>query len=136
MKATIAIAAAALALGGCASDPYVSYGGAYHDGYGPYAYDGAYYAPRAYSYEPFYYSYGPAYAYPSAGATFYYRDDDRDHSRNRWRDRGRDDDGRDHWRGRGREDRGDRGRESGRNERPHEPLDTRHGEAGNEAGMR
>jgi len=125
VKATIAIAAAALTLGGCASDPYVSYGGAYYDGY------------RPYTYEPYYYSYGPQYGYPSAGATFYFRDDDRDYSRHDWRDRGRDDRRRDNWRGRDRDDRGDRGRDSGRNDaRPYEPADTRHGEAGNEAGMR
>ena len=126
MKATIAIAAAALTLGGCASDPYVGYSGAYYDGYRPYAY------------EPYGYAYGPQYGYPAAGATFYFRDDDRDHSRNHWRDGGRDDDlRRENWRGRDRDDRGDRGRDSGRNpSRPYTPGDTRHGEAGNEAGMR
>jgi len=121
VKPIVAIAlAGTLALGGCATDPYGSYG-TYYEGYRPYAYD----VP--------YYSYGPAYVYPSPGATFYFRDDDdRDH----WRDRGRDDRGRD-WRGRDRNDRDrdNRGRGQERNDW-RGPVDSRHGEAGNEAGMR
>ena len=129
MKAMIALAvASAVTLGGCASDPNVGYNGyTYYDGYRPYPYE----AP--------YYSYGPCYGYPAIGGSFYYRDDDRDHWRGRddWRDRARDDGRRDNWRGRDRDGRADddRGRGRGREE-SRGPVDTRHGEAGNEAGMR
>jgi len=111
--------AGTLALGGCASDPY-GYGGGYtyHESYPSYTYG----SPS--------YSYGPAYGYPAIGGTFYYRDDDRDHwrGRNDWRDRN---DRHDNWRGRDRDD--DRGRGRDYRDRSRD-LDTRHGEAGNEAG--
>ena len=124
MRATILGVACAVALAGCASDPYVSYGGAtYYDGYRPYAYE----VPS--------YSYGPYYSYPTIGGTFYYRDDDRDHWRGRsdWHDR---DGRRDDWRARDRDarDRDDRDRSRGRDARV--PANTWHGEPGNEAGMR
>jgi hypothetical protein len=121
VKALTAVAlATGLMLHGCASDPYVTYG-TYYDGYRPYAYE----AP--------YYSY---YGYPSAGPSFYFRDDDDYRWRHRWRDRGRDEWGNDS-RDRDRDGRGDDGRDRRRDDsRARGPIDTRHGEAGNEAGMR
>ena len=109
-------AVAALALAGCASDPY--YSGTY--GYGP--------APAHDYGTTYYYDYGyPTYGYPAigGGVVFQFRDDDdrrgrrwadRDHGRDgRWRDRDgdgrwRDRDGDGRWRGRdGRHDFGGRG---------------------------
>ena len=110
MKAATAIAFAIL-LAGCASDPYlVGYNSdGYYDGYAPYTYATPYYAPY----------YTPYYAYPSIGAGIYYYDHDGRDRRYHYRDRD--------WR-----------RDRGPGERhPHpsrEPLDTRHGERGNEAG--
>lgn len=132
MKAKLLVALAfALTLAGCASGPYTAYDGAYYDGYRPYAYGNPYYSyPGAY------------YGYPGVvGGTIYY--DRRDYDRDHWRNRSRDD--RDHWQGRGRDDRGGRDDRNGRGDRGGRDrdggppsrgrLDTRHGEAGNEAGM-
>jgi hypothetical protein len=141
MKAKLLVALAlALTVAGCASGPY-AYDSVYYDGYRPYAYGGS-----SYDYSPGYY------AYPGViGGSVYYdrRDYDRDQSRNRYRDdrdkwqgRGRDDrdnwqgrgrDGRDNSQGRGRDDRGRPDRNDGQG--PRGQPDTRHGEAGNEAGM-
>lgn len=126
MKAATALALAlAVTLAGCAGDPYSGYGGnVYYDDYRPYAYGVPYYGT------PYYAS--PYYGYPAIGGTFYY--DRRDHDRDRWQRRPGD---REHWQDRGRGDRVDRGERRDRNNpRPsREPLDMRHGEAGNEAGM-
>jgi hypothetical protein len=119
MKAKLGVALAfALTVAGCASGPYSAYDGGYYEGYRPYAYGSPYYDyPGAY------------YGYPGViGGSIYY--DRRDYDRD-WRNRSRDD--RDHWQGRGRDDRGGRGRDEA--QPPRGRLDTRHGEAGNEAGM-
>jgi len=123
MKTAIALAATAL-LAGCASGPYYAGFDTYTPygyvtpGYTPY-YGSAYYSPPAYSYYP-----------GTIGGSVYYYDrhdwrDDRDWNRydrygsRDWNDRGRRDEPR-----------------PPRDSRPsREPLDTRHGEAGNEAGM-
>lgn len=118
MKLKLALALAlALTLAGCASGPYSAYDDVYHNGYRPYAYGGSDYGyPGAY--------------YPGAiGGTIYY--DRRNYDRDDWRNRSRDD--RDQWQGRGRDDRGGRERHDGY--APRGRPDTRHGEAGNEAGM-
>jgi hypothetical protein len=101
MKRLLGGLACALALAGCASDPYY---------YGSYDYGHGYYAAPSYDYGTpyYYYDYGyPYYGYPSIGGglSLYYYDDDRNdhrwHDRGRWRDRG--DDGR-RWRGDDRND--------------------------------
>ena len=121
MKTAIA-AILALLVAGCASGPY--YAG-YSGGYG-------WYEPNVtYDYGLPYYSY---YGYPVViGGTYYY--DRHDGYRDGWRGRGRDRDD-DRARSRDRDDDGQRrlNREN-RDNRPRGGLDTRHGEAGNEAGM-
>ena len=86
MKRLLGGLACALALAGCASDPY--YYGGYGGTYG-------YYSAPSYDYAtPYYYDYGyPYYGYPAfgGGTSLYYYDYDRNDRR--WRDR-------DHWRDR------------------------------------
>lgn len=128
MKTAIALAASAL-LAGCASGPYYAGYGAY-DTYTPftYGYTTPYYG-SAYSGAP-YYSYSPG----TVGGSIYYYDRSHDW-RDDWRDR-RDWNRHD---GRGSRDLSDRGRRDDprapRESQPSRGLDTRHGEAGNEAGM-
>jgi hypothetical protein len=121
MKRALAVAFA-LALAGCASDPY------YAGGYTSYSYGTPYYS---YGYgTPYYYDYYPG---PAIGGsiTYYHFDNDRD----RWRHRDRDWHGRDGGRDRGRDyDRG-RGRDDRPSWRDGGTANFRHGEAGNEAGM-
>ena len=121
MKAIVGLAvalASAVPLNGCAGGPYAAYDGySYYDGYRPYAYGG-----------PDYGYPGPYYGYPGViGGTIYY--DRRDHDRDRWSNRPHRD--RQPWEGRGRDD---GGRDRNDAQPPRERLDTRHGEAGNEAG--
>jgi hypothetical protein len=124
----------ALLVAGCASGPY-------YTGYGSYSYYEPY-APSPYYGYSDYYGAPAFYAYPPViGGSFYYYDRD-DHQRDgrRWRDWDRRDWDRRDWDRRD-GDRGSRGRDDdrGRDRRGpppvREPLDTRHGERGNEAGM-
>ena len=119
MKTAIA-ALLALLVAGCASGPYYagySGGYAYHEPYTVYDYGLPYYG---------------FYGYPAViGGAYYY--DRHDGRRDGWRGRDRDDD-RGRWRDRD-EDRQRWQNRENRDNRPRGGLDTRHGEAGNEAGM-
>jgi hypothetical protein len=118
VKTAIAVVLALL-VAGCASGPYYTGYGSYVEPYAAVPYYG-------------YYDYPAFYGYPAViGGSFYYYDrDDRHRDGRRWRDGG----WRDSDRGsRGRDD--DRGRDRPGQPPPRERLDTRHGEAGNEAGM-
>ena len=125
MKTLIAVAAAAL-LAGCASGPYY----AAYDTYTPYSYVTPGYAPYYGStyYGAPYYSYYPG---TIGGSVYYYdRSDWRDHRDWNRHDRHGSRDWYDQDRGRRDQPR------PPRDSRSRVPLDTLHGEAGNEAGMR
>jgi hypothetical protein len=134
MKTAIAIAASAL-LAGCAGGPYYAGYDTVPNAYATPGYSAPYYGSTYYGstyYGAPYYSYYPG----GVGGSIYYQD------RHDRRDDGRDRRDWNHNDGRGSRDwnDNDRGRRDEprppRNSRPsREPVDTRHGEAGNEAGM-